>query len=52
MSRPDPTPDDARRHERFAHQVVEELAALRADPEAWADHLAEGESTSVSDGIG
>ena len=42
---------EALRRARFAHQVVEELAALRADPEAWADYLAEGESTSVSDGV-
>ena len=43
---------EALRRERFAHQVAEELAALRADPAAWADYLAEGESTSVSDGLG
>jgi hypothetical protein len=42
---------EALRRERFAHQVVEELAALRADPAAWADYLGEGESTSVADGI-
>ena len=42
---------EALRRERFAHQVAEELAALRANPEAWADYLAEGEATSVSDGI-
>jgi len=42
---------DALRRVRFADQVVEELAALRADPEAWAAYLAEGDTTVVSDGL-
>ena len=36
---------------RFGLRVQEEYAALRADPEAWADYLAEAESTYVADGI-
>ena len=36
---------------RFGLRVQEEYAALRADPEAWADYLAEAESTHVADGI-
>ena len=36
---------------RFGLRVQEEYAALRADPEAWADYLAEAESSYVADGI-
>ena len=43
---------EALRRERFAHRVTEELAALRSDPEAWADYLADAEATSVTDGVG
>ena len=43
---------EALRRQRFAHQVAAELAELQADPEAWADYLAEGDSTSVADGLG
>lgn len=38
--------------QRFAHQVAEELAALRTDEAGWTAYLAEAESTSVTDGIG
>jgi hypothetical protein len=44
-------PTEALRRERFAHRVAAELADLRADPDAWADYLAEGEATSVADGV-
>lgn len=42
---------EALRRQRFAHHVSDELSALRADPEAWADYLAEAETTTVRDGI-
>lgn len=42
---------EALRRQRFAQHVTEELNALRADPEAWADYLAEAERTAVPDGI-
>ena len=35
---------------RSGLRVQEEHAALRADREAWADYLAETESTYVADG--
>lgn len=41
----------ALRRQRFAEQVAGELDALRSDPEAWADYLAEADQTSVSDGV-
>jgi predicted transcriptional regulator len=43
---------EALRRQRFAHQVTEELADLRTDPEAWSSYLAEAEATDVSDGVG
>jgi hypothetical protein len=43
---------EALRRQRFAHQVVAELAELHSDPQAWAAYLAEADETSVSDGIG
>lgn len=43
---------EALRRERFATEVVDELDRLRADPDAWADYLAEADATSVVDGIG
>jgi hypothetical protein len=43
---------EALRRQRFAHQVAEELAELRKDPQAWDDYLADAEETSVSDGVG
>ena len=42
---------EALRRLRFGLRVQEEYAALRADPEAWADYLAEIESSHVTDGI-
>jgi Tfp pilus assembly protein PilV len=42
---------EALRRQRFAHQVAEELAALRANPSAWADYLADADSTAVTDGV-
>lgn len=42
---------EALRRQRFAQHVTEELDALRADPEAWADYLADAEQTSVGDGV-
>jgi hypothetical protein len=42
---------EALRRERFAHQVVVELDALRRDPEAWAQYLAEADSTETADGV-
>lgn len=43
---------EALRRQRFAHQVADEIAALRSDPEAWTAYLAEAKSTSVTDGLG
>lgn len=42
----------ALRRQRFAAEVAGELAALREDPAAWADYLADADATSVADGIG
>lgn len=42
---------EALRRQRFAVRVTEELDALRADPAAWAEYLADAERTSVGDGI-
>lgn len=42
---------EALRRQRFAKGVRADFARLRADPEAWADYLAEAESTYVADGI-
>lgn len=41
----------ALRRQRFAQQVARELSALRDEPDAWADYLADAESTAVADGI-
>lgn len=43
---------EALRRQRFARQVVDELTTLRTDQEAWSSYLADGETTSVTDGIG
>lgn len=43
---------EALRRQRFAHRVADELADLRSDPEAWSSYLAEGDVTSVNDGVG
>lgn len=37
--------------QRFAQQVAKQLSALRDEPGAWADYLADAESTAVADGI-
>ena len=42
---------EALRRQRFAEETVRKLDALRADPAAWEDYLAEAESTHVTDGI-
>lgn len=42
---------EALQRQRFARQVVAELAALREEPEAWRTYLTEAEETSVSDGV-
>lgn len=42
---------EALRRLRFGLRVQEEVAALRSDPEAWAEYLAEAESSDVADGI-
>lgn len=40
---------EALRRQRFAHHVTEELNALRQDPDAWADYIAD--ASSVRDGV-
>lgn len=42
---------EALRRMRFGLRVQEEYAALRSDPDAWADYMAEAESSHVADGI-
>jgi hypothetical protein len=42
---------EALRRQRFASRVSVEFAALRRDGAAWADYLAEAESTDVADGV-
>ena len=42
---------DALRRLRFGLRVQAEYATLRRDPGAWADYLAEAESSYVADGI-
>lgn len=43
---------EALRRQRFAQHVAGELDVLRADPDAWADYVADAERTSVGDGVG
>lgn len=43
---------DALERLRFARSVASELAALRADDEAWEEYLGDAERTSVTDGLG
>lgn len=43
---------EALRRQRFARQVAAELAVLGADTAAWADYIADVDSSSVGDGIG
>lgn len=56
-----PTPAEAARmneadfeawRQDFLRGFAEDLAELHRDPEAWAEYQAEGELTSVSDGVG
>ena len=42
---------EALRRQRFAGHVTDELNALRSDPDAWGEYLAEADSTSVGDGL-
>ncbi len=42
---------EALRRERYARQVRAEFAALRADPQAWQEYLADAELTAVTDGV-
>jgi hypothetical protein len=42
---------EALRRQRFAEQVRDELAALRADADAWAAYLRDADSTDVGDGV-
>ena len=43
---------EALRRQRFGAMVAAELAALEADPVAWAGYLAEADTTTVTDGLG
>ena len=43
--------DELMMRPRFGLRVQEEYAALRSNPDAWADYLAEAESSCVADGI-
>jgi hypothetical protein len=43
---------EALRRQKFASQVVTELSEIRDDPGAWSDYLAEGDATTVTDGLG
>ena len=42
---------DALRRVRLGLRVQQQYAQLHSDPDAWADYLAEAESTHVTDGI-
>ena len=42
---------EALRRARFGLRVQQQYAELRSDPDAWAEYLAEAESTHVADGI-
>jgi predicted transcriptional regulator len=42
---------EALRRQQFAQHVTDELNALRADPGAWADYLAEAETSHIGDGV-
>ncbi len=42
---------EALRRQQFAHHVTDELNALRTDASAWADYLAEADSSHVGDGL-
>jgi len=45
------TTAEALRRERYASRVRAEFAALRADPQAWQQYLADAELTAVTDGV-
>jgi len=42
---------DASQPRRLARRVAAELAKLHGDPEAWQAYLADGDATSVLDGV-
>ena len=42
---------EALRRLRFGLRIQAQYAELRSDPAAWADYLAEAETTHVDDGI-
>jgi len=42
---------DAAQRRRLARRVAAELANLRSDPAEWHPYLADGDTTSVLDGI-
>ena len=42
---------EALRRQRLASRVAIELSEIRDDPEAWSDYLAEGDATTVTDGL-
>lgn len=42
---------EALRRQQFGEQVAREIDELQRDPAAWEEYLAEGESTSVADGV-
>lgn len=42
---------DALDRARFGARVADEMAALRADPEAWADYTGEIDALPVADGL-
>ena len=43
---------DALRRERIGRDTARRIAELQRDPEAWAEYLADADSTAVPDGIG
>lgn len=43
---------EALRRQRFAQRVARELDELQEQPSAWAEYLADAESTAVGDGLG
>jgi hypothetical protein len=43
---------EALRRQEFARAVRDRLAEMRADPDVWAEYLADAETTAVDDGIG
>jgi lipase chaperone LimK len=43
---------EALHRERVGRETARRLAEMQGDPEAWADYLADADSTAVTDGIG